>query len=97
MSTKTETHTAGSWKAAHLHPRISGFKITASGGRSVASYSSSSKRPIEEQHANARLIAAAPELLKQLRHLAYACEECAPFILTGEARKAIAIAEGGTE
>jgi hypothetical protein len=45
--------------------------------------------------ANAHLIAAAPDLLRHLEHLAGACERFAPHILTNEARAAIAKAKEG--
>lgn len=47
-----------------------------------------------EAEANARLIAAAPELLAALRDLMKSCENWAPTIDRSRAREAIAKAEG---
>lgn len=54
------------------------------------------EKEILEREANARLIAAAPELLEALKEIIYSCEIpfCDPSELVIKARAAIAIAEG---
>lgn len=65
-SAETSTrHTPGPWKAASARSFIVGLPIVATNGRTIAN----SHQPGDEGMANARLIAAAPELLDALRRL----------------------------
>lgn len=57
-------HTPAPWNVAKPN---CGLGIFDANGKSVAAISSTQKRPNEEKEANARLIAAAPKLLNELK------------------------------
>ena len=59
-------HTKGHWKV-YGSTQYAGFKVTDANGRSIAAFPSTSTRPDAERTANARLIAAAPDLLAALQ------------------------------
>jgi len=59
-------HTPGNWTVSGS-PQWSGFKVVDANGRSVAAFPSTSTRPDPERAANAKLIAAAPALLRVLQ------------------------------
>jgi hypothetical protein len=62
VTTETTHHTPGPWS---FHPTEgANFSIGISGGRHVADCSRNANIPTEEKAANARLIAAAPDLLE---------------------------------
>jgi hypothetical protein len=67
--TEKIAHTPGPWycnKTGEM--KYSGFTIREKKtARSICAYASNGKRPLEEQQANANLIAAAPELLEALK------------------------------
>jgi hypothetical protein len=65
-------HTSGPWKT-NGRAGYAGHKVADATGRSVAAFPSTSNRAIEERDANAKLIAAAPDLLAAL-------EMALPFI-----------------
>lgn len=62
----TDKHTPGPW-TIEGHPQGTGFRVADANKRSVAAFPSTSRRPDDERIANARLIAAAPELLAALK------------------------------
>ena len=55
-------HTPGPW-ATHGEATFAGHKVVDQNKRSVAAFPSNGTRPADERNANARLIAAAPDLL----------------------------------
>ncbi len=65
----TNKHTPGPWKHVVKYGDNSG-PINGPDGKAVASIVGNSTRPTEEKGANARLIAAAPELLEVARSAA---------------------------
>lgn len=99
MENKTDTHTPGPWIAhtAHESLRVPD-SVNAECGLHVCDVASYGSAP-SQRHANARLIAAAPDLLEALRacylRLAHHDDQSAPELLL--ARAAIAKAEGGLQ
>ena len=84
-------HTQGQWKATEV---ANGF--TVEGARYIADVHKWTDGPDSEAAANARLIAAAPEMLEALRHILAdfeECEEASPEAVR-EAKAAIARATG---
>lgn len=78
------THTPGPWThqngSGTLDGRYQGFRIAGPDRKSIAAYSSAGGRRQAEQEANARLIAAAPDLLAELvMVLEWATVEKAPL------------------
>ena len=89
------SHTAGLWTPipGHLHNPI---RVAAESGRAVAFVERVFGKPVEGP-ANARLIAAAPELLAALRYFLQAWNDGGNIALAmtvDEAEAAIAKAEG---
>lgn len=70
MTNSTTNHTPGPWR---VHA-VAGL-IQEANGHSIAAYTGTSQ---DEADANARLIAAAPELLAALEHLLALNSGCAP-------------------
>jgi hypothetical protein len=74
-------HTPGPWSydpaSFWKRPGLRGFKVYGPDSKSIAAYSSAGNRNAEEQEANARLIAAAPDLLAALRELIETAERFA--------------------
>lgn len=67
-STTTATHTPGPWKVYHPISTAESLGIDAASGESVVVWGERHEGIIgERREANARLIAAAPELLEALR------------------------------
>ncbi len=75
-------HTPGPWKATTCSDN--GFSVKGPDGKSVAAYASSGRRDRGEQWANARLIAAAPELLELTKALLDLANGDDPPITAGE-------------
>jgi trehalose 6-phosphate phosphatase len=71
----TQAHTPGPWSVCS-QAGYSGHKVDDANGRSVAAFPSSSRRSEDERNANARLIAAAPDML--------AAQRCIDDMLAGE-------------
>jgi len=71
MTTTRETHDAGPWTFHIGRGKNPSFHITTDGGYRIASTPEISRHKPEadQQHANARLIASAPELLASLQEL----------------------------
>jgi len=94
-------HTPGPWRVntTHLETRVvMADKRIATVHQCITKYDYLSV-PVQQQVANAQLIAAAPDLLETLENLLLACEYCKPErILTSKAvllaRQAIAKAKG---
>lgn len=71
----SQQHTPGPWTVDGQHyDYYASFSVKA-GGRGVCAISSNIKRPGAESAANARLIAAAPDLLAALQDLLNATDE----------------------
>ena len=105
VNSMTKAHTPGPW-ATYGEATFAGHKVVDKNKRSVAAFASNGTRPADERNANARLIAAAPELLEAAKeHLAaseYSMsgeDDVAAMLRFGDAEKAlraaIAKAAGG--
>ena len=91
-------HTPGPWEVAYQDKN--GQSVVKGEHIEVATCWHHCVGSIEkEMHANARLIAAAPELLEALKELMVAADRVSaePVTWLGKARAAIAKAEGTTE
>jgi len=70
MTTNNTKHTPGPWRMQHRHPNsANGAKILGPGDAVIARMSYAADKPMPQKHADARLIAAAPELLEALKQL----------------------------
>lgn len=87
-----QKHTPGPWRIGDAGQTVYGAKAEGEFPKVVADTSKS--MTVGERRANARLIAAAPELLEALRDLQAQCQKWAPTIDQSRARAAIAKAEG---
>lgn len=87
-------HTPAPWKASQF-----GGSITGPDGKSICAISNNIKRDQAEKLANARLIAAAPELLKALKDLLDAQPSgCVDhYAIEAKARAAVAKATGNKQ
>ncbi len=88
-------HTPGPWRLAASG--IDGHKVVAPDGRNICGMSNRISLSMAERHANARLVAAAPDLLAALRDLVPADFDRHPddfMPVWHAARAAIAKAEG---
>jgi hypothetical protein len=100
--TQTAQHTSGPWTYQYSpYPYRDGDEIPAFEvhGDEVKVCDTNETRPTEEQEANARLIAAAPEMLGALEdllaHAEYFCPQDLGLKVYEQARLAIAKAKGG--
>ena len=100
-------HTPGPWVARPYAKGIEGNDLMPSifgpDGRSIASCGNAKMRSFETRDANARLIAAAPEMYAALKKIVgkgmHVTHDCARKCVCGflDAKAAIAKAEGGGE
>ncbi len=95
----SQQHTPAPWTADGYHNEYYASISVKAGGRGVCAISSAIKRPGAESAANARLIAAAPDLLAALEELLPAAARSIQGTTDGEpilqaARAALAKATG---
>ncbi|MBA3589663.1 hypothetical protein [Methylibium sp.] len=104
MSTETKpqtTHTPGPWAAAHFPSETENRYCIRGAGDFFCTVDSRAPRLVREMQSNARLIAAAPDMLDALRLALDYCESGAvddsiPGTLSETIRDAIAAATGAT-
>lgn len=92
------SHTPGPWRVLDLRPSDECISISCNSGIVCRVSNLVSKNPLtDEDAANARLIAAAPELLRELKNLVEAVEFVDPGVYClDEMKAAISKAEGAT-
>ena len=87
----TQTHTPGPWRLGNQPSNVIAWRVTDSADRDVAHVFGSDLK----SKGNARLIAAAPELLAALKRVVAAAEDGDEMTAIELAEAAIARAEGG--